>query len=214
VYVFVAISRRLGVAASPVNFPGRVIAHVSSPLPTVSDIYVDVFASDTHPIISVRDDIPNMLRRAGVPPAAMAGYLSPGRASRLLLRAAQNILHSDPGSGEELLEVELEAANYAVACIHLLFMNEQQLIAPMMSHILVHSLEAATVLSNIMIPRLQGPAKVALAAKCEEILKGEEEAATKVHLRSLVSAQIKFYVGTVFQHKAYDYIGCIIGWEV
>lgn len=217
VHVFVAIARRLGIAASPVNFPARVLVHAFSPGPHTSEIYVDVFGSHIHPILSATEDIPQMLLRAGVSPYSIGQYLSPCPAAPMLLRAARNIL----GSYRLLLpdsstvpEADIRASINAALSIQLLLTNEPRFISPMIQHILLRPLDCATVLSNTLAPLLQPRAQEMLEAACKSVLKEEEEAAAVISLRSSATVQIKFFVGMVFEHIKFGYLGCIIRWEV
>jgi F-box protein 21 len=213
VHIFVAIARRLGIAASPVDFPARVLAHVSSLDPAVDDIYVDVFGSQSKPILSARDDIPLMLLRAGISPQSMMQYISPGNGSPMLLRAARNIFASHH-SLVNVPEMVSKPSIYAALCVHVLLTSDARLVSYMMSHIDVRPLDCATFLSDILAPALGPRCREVLEESCRSILMNEAEAASVVNLRSKSNIQLKFFVGLIFEHRIYGYIGCIIGWEV
>ncbi|KAF8216042.1 hypothetical protein K438DRAFT_1799973 [Mycena galopus ATCC 62051] len=207
VHVFVSIARQLGISASPVEFPARVLAHVSSPAGS-DDFLVDVYASDTKAIVSLRNDVPVMLMRFGIPPDDLLQYISPCGASPMLLRAARNILASFRNDASRSTA---QSAIYAAVCIHLLLTNEMQLVAHMLAHVDLDPLYCATFLAD-MQPLLRHGGQHQLANSCRIALEVEEEQATLVHPRT-AQTQVAYYVGMVFEHRTYHYIGCITGWD-
>lgn len=208
VHIFVSIARHLGVSASPVEFPGRVLAHVPSP-PGFDDFLVDVYGADTQPIVSLRDDIPIRLMRLGIPPNNLLQYVSPCGASPMLLRAARNIL-----SSFRMLPMAqiAQSALYAAVCIHLLLTNEIPLVAHMLSHVDLDPLHCSTFLADLQ-PLLRGGGQQLLETSCRNSLELEEQEAVRVHPRT-TQIQITHYVGMVFKHRSHNYVGCIVGWDV
>ncbi|KAF7339324.1 F-box domain-containing protein [Mycena sanguinolenta] len=203
VHIFVSIARHLGISASPVEFPGRVLAHVSSPAGS-DDFLVDVYASDTKAIVSLRNDVPRMLGRFGISPDHMFQYVSPCGASPMLLRAARNILASFRNDASRSTA---QSAIYAAVCIHLLLTNATH----MLSHLDLDPLYCATFLAD-MQPLLRHGGQHQLANACGIAMDLEEQEATLVHSRT-AQTQVAHYVGMVFEHKTYQYIGCITGWD-
>lgn len=127
----------------------------------------------------------------------------------MLLRAARNILSSFRNDASRFAA---QSAIYAAACIHLLLTNETQLVAHMLSHVDLDPLYCATFLSDLQ-PLLRSGCQKLLEKSCRNALELEEKEAVLVHQHT-AQAQIAHYVGMVFEHRAYGYIGCIIGWEV
>ncbi|KAJ7207393.1 hypothetical protein B0H12DRAFT_1158814 [Mycena haematopus] len=208
VHIFVSIARHLGISASPVEFPARVLAHVSSPAGS-DDFLVDVYASDTKAIVSLRnDDVPIMLMRLGIPPDHLSQYVSPCGATPMLLRAARNILASFRNDASRSTA---QSAIYAAVCIYLLLTNEIQLVAHMLSHVDLEPLYCATFLAD-MLPLLRAGGQSQLANSCRIALELEQQEAALVHSRT-AQAQITHYVGMVFEHRIYHYVGCITGWD-
>ncbi|KAJ7492453.1 YccV-like-domain-containing protein [Mycena latifolia] len=209
VHVFVSIARHpsIGIPASPVEFPARVLVHIPSP-PGADDFLVDVYGAQTKPIISLRTDIPTMLMRLGIPPNNLPQYVSPCGAAPMLLRAARNILSSFRNDASRSTA---QSAIYAAVCIHLLLTNETQLVAHMLSHIDLDPLYCATFLSDLQ-PLLRHRCQNLLETTCRNALEQEHEQAALVHRRS-EQKQIAHYVGMVFEHRSYHYVGCIIGWD-
>lgn len=208
VYVFVAVARRLGIAASPTNFPNRIIAHVSSPNPDVSDIYVDVFGSNTQAILSLRDDIPRLLSQVGLTPASMMRYISPTTAALMLLRTSRNIATSLQLVTDNVRE---QAAMYAFYCVNILLADRHTFVLEFLSNFpLDYGL-----LRDTFAPLLRVSwRRLGLVLSCDLALTAEKEAAEKVNQRSGTSKQVKYFAGLVFEHARHGYIGCITGWDV
>ncbi|KAJ6503359.1 Hemimethylated DNA-binding protein YccV like-domain-containing protein [Mycena vitilis] len=208
VHVFVSLARQLGISASPVEFPARVLAHVACP-PGADDFLVDVYGAGTQPILSIRTDIPTMLLRLGIPPTDLSQYVSPCGASPMLLRAARNILASFRNDASRSTA---QSAIYAAVCIHLLLANETHLAAHMLSHVDLDPLYCATFLSDMQPLLLRRGSQDHLGRSCRIALELEEQQAILVHPRT-AQALIAHYVGMVFEHRSYHYVGCIIGWD-
>ncbi|KAJ7110041.1 YccV-like-domain-containing protein [Mycena epipterygia] len=207
VHIFVCLARNVGILASPVEFPTRVLVHIPSP-PGADDFLVDVYGADTKAIVSLRNDIPAMLMRLGISPNNLSQYVSPCGAAPMLLRTARNILSSFRNDASR---ATAQSAIYAAVCIHLLLTNETQLVAHMLSHVDLDPLYCATFLSDLQ-PLLRHGCQHLLESSCRNALEVEEEQAGLVHPRT-AQAQITHYVGMVFEHRLYHYMGCIIGWE-
>lgn len=92
VYVFVSICRRLNIAASATNFPSRVLAHVA-PGGGSSDFWVDVFNSETRPILQ-RDDVLQIWNPTLAFPSSFARFTEPCTAEVSLVRQANNVMAS------------------------------------------------------------------------------------------------------------------------
>ncbi|KAH7927275.1 YccV-like-domain-containing protein [Leucogyrophana mollusca] len=217
VFIFVCIARRLGIDASPVDFPARVLAHVSSPDPKVSDVYIDVFGSSTQAILSPRDDIPRLLMQAGVTPISMTRYVKPAGPDFVLIRASRNILASSllPPPGVIIPEDDVHIANYIGLAVGLLFMNDRNYLAGIQSHLVQFPLDLCAVLIDSLASLLQPSLKEELIASCVVVAEEENAASETIYRRSTLPAptKIKHFVGQVFQHKMYGYIGFIYGWE-
>lgn len=215
VYVFVCIAQKMGVTAAPVNFPGRVLAVVSSPDPCVSDIFVDVFGSRTQAILSLRDDIPHLLIQAGITPVSMLRYITPTSCASMLVRTSRNVLASFsimPSSA--VSEDMLHTAFYASLMINVIFMHDDRYLQNIIQHINRFLLDLYPVLVDSLSPLLNSPLREQLMMYCETVVEGEKEAAAALHPRSALTREVKFFVGMVFKHAAYGYVGYIYGWDV
>ncbi|KAK0208777.1 hypothetical protein DFS33DRAFT_1305544 [Desarmillaria ectypa] len=212
VHIFVAISRALGVHASPVDFPARVLVHVSTPDPLTDDFYVDVYGSSTKPILTLREDIAALLMQHGIPPQSMVQYISPCAGPSMLLRTSRNILssvHGDHRSSGGLAQTSL----YIAFCIYLLLTSREQFAARVTMY--VGLLDCITVIPNTLAPLFpeRSSARNTLEDKCRTTVE-RHRAMTTVKLRSSPeNASVSYFVGMVFRHRTRKYICCIYGWD-
>lgn len=173
--------------ASPTNFPGKVLVHVSSPNPDVSDLYVDVYGSSTKAIVSLRDDIPRLLSRAGITPGTMVQYISPCKSAPMLLRAAQNIRVSLRRAVSEVMSSsDGQAAAYASNIILVILMDGVSLNS-FVDHISAFPLDLGPVLMDGLGPLVEPANREPVYNRCGVALTAEEDAAKekKVALRNL-----------------------------
>ena len=214
VYVFVCLARRLGIRAAPIDFPARVLAIVSSPDPTVPDIIVDVFGSRSKAILSLQEDIPRLLMDAGIAPLPDARYTRPANTASMVIRASRNILASFSllPPTESVSQGDLHTAFYVGLTVNLLFMNDRRYLLNIIKHITHFPLDILSVLTDALAPGLSPPIQEHLLDSCKAA--HEDEAAASVTLRSKLSIPIKHFVGMIFKHAKYEYIGYIYGWEV
>lgn len=213
VHIFVAVARGLGISASPVDFPQRVLAHISSPDPTADDFYVDVFGAETKMILSLREDIVNLVMRHGIPPQSMAPYISPSLSPPMLLRTSRNILAS-LNAGIVVADNQPRVPLYLAFTLYLLMTTREQFAARATAY--MGLVDCVTVLPQSIAPIF--PEGSAVREHLEEKRRSVIELHSRTIPVSLRSARenqhVKFHVGTIFQHKTYKYKGCICAWDV
>lgn len=210
------LARRLGIRAAPIDFPARVLAIVSSPEPNVPDIIVDVFGSRSKAILSHQEDIPRFLTDAGIDPLPFTRYIRPSNTASMVIRASRNILASFSfiPPMERVSEGDLHTAFYVGLTVNLIFMNDRRYLWDIMKHISHFPLDILSVLTDALAPGLSPPIQEQLLASCKAAHEDEDEDAASVTLRSKLSTSVKHFVGMVFKHAKYEYIGYIYGWEV
>ncbi|KAF8591914.1 hypothetical protein K439DRAFT_613944 [Ramaria rubella] len=204
VYVFVCISRRLGLDARPVAFPHKVLAVV---IPAAGPaVYVDVFESATRPILSYTSDLPFLLQGMGIGPHALAQYSAPAPASTMLLRAVGNIIHSL----ERIMilsEGDQTVAHYAAYCAALLLTGDPRLIQTLFVMGVGGPLDNEVVLKHTLRPGLSAAARDVLD---EHLLRAENnKSSPKITGRR----HVMYFTGMVFHHKMYDYVGLTKDWD-
>ncbi|KAJ4485027.1 Hemimethylated DNA-binding protein YccV like-domain-containing protein [Lentinula edodes] len=208
VHIFVSIAQSLDVTASPVDFPVRVLVHISVPDPEVDDFYVDVFGSQT--ILTLRDDIPAILARQGIQADSMMHYISPSGAASMLLRNGRNILSSlnIPATPLSLIRPSALLA----LTIFLVLTHGGRLVIQLMSQ--AEPLDCATFITEALIPSLDGAGKVQddLHQASQKGLEEEAISAQEIKLRS-PEETVHHFVGMLFEHKRYNYTALITGWD-
>ncbi|ESK90899.1 f-box domain-containing protein [Moniliophthora roreri MCA 2997] len=212
VHVFVAVARSVGIMASPVDFPVRVLAHVTEPADDKDDFYVDVFGSGQNAILSISEDIPRLLSRQGVAVNQMMDLISPCGPAPMLLRAGRNImasLHSTQFSSADISHTSVILA----FILHIQIGNRVDLIPQFISG--CEPLDCATFVSEAMIPSHPEGLNYrnVLTSRIAELLEQEEKEASVIHYRSHEELSIQHFVGLLFRHRRYHYVGCIFGWD-
>ncbi|KAH7886095.1 YccV-like-domain-containing protein [Phlebopus sp. FC_14] len=215
VYVFVCLCRRLKITAAPLDFPAKVLAIVSSPDPGVSDIFVDVFGSRTCALPSPQEDLPRLLMDAGVAPASMSRHVQPASTRSMIIRASRNILASFSllSAVETAPEADLHAAFYVGLSVNLIFLDDPRCLLNIMRHIDRFPLDIISVLRDTLAPALSPQIQARFLDSCAEAEATQREVAASVTLRSTLATPVQYFVGTIFKHAKYDYIGYIYGWE-
>jgi len=192
-----------------------VLAVVSSPDPKVPNIFLDVYASQTQPLLSTQQDIPYRLIAAELPPEPIAQYIQPASTESMVLRAAGNILRSSSILPHAVSTVrDLHAALYSALAVNVVFMNDEQVFMAFIHHINQFPLDPLVVLQDVLPPILDQPIRAQLVKRCDEFRRIGEAEAGSVFFRSSLIAPPKYFVGLVFQHAKYDYIGYVYGWDV
>jgi F-box protein 21 len=217
VYIFVALARRLGIDASPVDFPSRVIAYVAPVVPNDKPVYVDVFGSHAQAILSLESDIPLRLAAAGMPLTSISALVRPAPAAPMLLRATRNIYSSfgtHPLDGQSPAVSALASATYVAMCaIGVLGPGTRPVIDRLIDVIDRWPLDGRAVLVNALAPALDPDLQKLLREKVEKHIEEEDEKASRQYARDR-ETKLKFFVGQTFRHARYNYQAVIIGWTV
>lgn len=219
VWLFVAIAKRLGLQASPVDFPGRVLAHVAVTNPDQEDVLLDVYGSEVRAVLSASEDIPRMLSVAGfhqlqVSPRSIPTGPSP--AGPMLLRAARNIVGSfhimTQAEFDEISQTDYESASYAALCADLVMTNNGRALTHLVDPDWPTRLDVAPVLLDSVAPLLSTMNRSLLERRCRELL-NDDEIPRGPSLYHESAKGVKYFVGLFFTHVAYAYVGCVVGWE-
>lgn len=211
-HVFVAIALRLGIEASPLDYPGKVLVRVVSPHPEIDDVFIDVFSMNVDPILDTQDHVPVMLNQAGLDPQTIGRYLTPCGGAAMLLRVARNILAATRGA-EDFSYSTSQAALQTSICAHFLLTNEIRLIAHLLSIIDIRPLDCSTYLSTTLSPLLQPHGQSLLRTASEAVMEHEAQETALVS-RRLPDTRVKYFIGAIFNHARFGYTACIAGWDV
>lgn len=209
VYVFVAICRRFGIAASATNFPSRVLAHVA-PGAGLPDFWVDVFNSEIRPILQ-RDDVFQLWGQiVSVPNSFGPRFIEPCTPETSLIRHANNIMVS---ARHPLVIADLRpSTTYLVASVLCLFDTMQW----PGGFGVVPDVDLEAIMSELVAPRLPPDNRfhailmtwMSWEALSYSVCKRGNSSAPE-------TMQPKYFVGMVVDSPADEFTAaCIIGWIV
>lgn len=214
VCVFVFIAQHLGLQASPVNFPSKVLAHISIPSSDESqssEFWVDVFDASTQCILDPVNDIPAMLAASGLPAHHAHDVLGPATPSDIFVRIVHNIhrslsLHPDSPEDEQSRFVAAYAVSSAIMLLHP--------VGPHMDSVLGFltrfPLDLDAVLIQTIVPTFPELSKMT-ALRVISDHKISEKRMTKKRATNDI---VKYYVGLCIRHRKYGYEGVILSWDV
>lgn len=213
VYVYVAVARRLGIQAGPANFPGAVQVHIQPPDPSEWAKLMDVRSNDP-PLPIPRGAF---IQAFNTTIEAREEFTRPATTPAMLTRAANNIImfmryeriHDDNMSSPWSLEAH-ESAFYATSCW---FIMESQPDRPVLTPPESKPLDAVAVVLDAICPALDPVLRGTISTLTYRTIELEEERANNVTRRSTYPSA-KYFVGLVFLHAKYSYVGCIFAWDV
>ncbi|KAL0068685.1 hypothetical protein AAF712_004401 [Marasmius tenuissimus] len=175
------------------------------------DFYVDTFDRN-NPILSAEDDIPRLLSRQGVSANRATDLISPCGAIPMVLRAGRNVmaaLHSPRNTSASLAR----AAVIFTFSMHIQLSSRPDLVPQFVAG--CEPLDCATFVSEDMVPAHPegSQTRELLTLGIKEVLDREKAEAEVIHFRSLEESSVQHFVGLVFRHRLYNYIGSIFGWD-
>src|SRR5262249_32616932 len=148
--------------ASPVSFPARVLA-------LVEGIYVDVYGTQTKPILSLDGDLPELLAQHGVPPTRATPYVTPAPSSTMLIRSSRNILTSVHFNTTP--RNLTRTAVYLSIAVHVMFASQHALVDTMLNH--ADPVDCATCLPQALAPALEEGVRDELIELCQKVMRKE-----------------------------------------
>ncbi|GJE85809.1 YccV-like-domain-containing protein [Phanerochaete sordida] len=207
VYVFVAVARRLGIQASPANFPGVVQAHIQPPNGERAKL-MDMRGTDPpseFPNTQYIQFWPAMLQN-------QEEYSHPAAPSVMLSRACNNIqafMQQEMVAGVPQSPEVHDSAFYAGSCWIMVEGAANHIVpSPPDSK----PLDFEAVLIDVLCPMLPSAMRNALSAHFQRIIEDDEARARSIKLHSSYP-RVAFFVGLPFVHKRYNYLGVIYGWD-
>ncbi|KZT75034.1 hypothetical protein DAEQUDRAFT_18423 [Daedalea quercina L-15889] len=211
VYVYASVARRLGIRASPTNYPGKVLCHIDPIDPEQNEMLFDV-CGQSLPIIFTSRDLRQVLVDIGLRPDMPAEIIRPCKVGTILHRAAANTIiavrWNQRRSGGAFTENQAWCS-YAAFCISLFQPQDMQISSQIID---CKPLDAMAVLNDVVGPALNPLARESLTRQCEKLVEEDEEFARTVWPRT-GERPVLFFVGLIVQHAKYEYAGCIIGWH-
>ncbi|KZS96053.1 hypothetical protein SISNIDRAFT_483454 [Sistotremastrum niveocremeum HHB9708] len=213
VCIFVVIAQHLGLNASPVNFPSKVLAHISVPGTAgakSSDLWIDVFDASTLCILDPNHDIPPMLVAAGLTAEQVHDVLGPAGPSDIFVRIVHNIhrslaLHPDSPEGEQSRFVAAYAVSSAIMLLHPVGPHVDSLLG----FLTRFPLDLDAVLLRTIVPAIPEHSRMTAIRMINEHRLSERRGTKK----RLLNENVKHYVGLCIRHKKYGYEGVILSWD-
>jgi len=210
VYVFVCITRRLGLNAHPVAFPQKVLAIV---IPSEGEsIYIDVFESVTRPLL-LYPNLVSMLWDMGIDPAsAMAKkYSTPASTATILLRVVANIFRSLEGF--TLWSENRKArrlAHYAACSAALLLTGDFPLVQALFDTRPGGPLDCEVVIKQTLRPALPEATRQELDLY---LMRQADIEKYPLPTPSAEGQQKAYCAGMMFIQKDDSYVSVIVGWN-
>ncbi|KAF8167626.1 hypothetical protein B0H34DRAFT_24380 [Crassisporium funariophilum] len=207
VHVFVAIGSRLHLNASPINFPGTVLAYVLPP-GAAKPIIVNPSASSSRRFI-IDPDLQDPIMQMVPSNVLIPEYFQPCTGMAMLLRASRNVLASIVATHEVPRGI-VHPSVLMAACVHLLFQADDRTVERLFLNITLQPLDCIFLLDSLA-PCLIERCKTLIERHCQAEL--ADAATTEGDIHSRVDKPVKYFVGMAFVHARYGYLGFIYGWD-
>ncbi|KAI1840305.1 hypothetical protein JX266_013482 [Neoarthrinium moseri] len=236
VALYCAVARRLGVDASPSNYPQRVHAVVSESSNRTIDaaestataewtperIYLDPWGSDEE--VS-EDHLRTRLAQMGIPLHEHDDYLGPASVIEMTRRTARNIMVSVEEArhrpASQVSHLDIEAAWYSMLWVMVILgygddatagARRRQFIPYLIEHFQTHFPEDLGLLEKL--PALfEGQGEHQPLLDMIVASRNSDCAERVARPRSAPNAGVMYKIGHYFRHKRYSYEGFIVGWD-
>jgi F-box protein 21 len=215
VHIFTAIATRLGLNASPINFPGTVLAHVlprhegAEPVivnPSVSQVADPILNSPfSHQSLHMATHLPGL----SMDVSTTSQSLQPCTGLLMLIRASRNIL-----SLMSIYDVPpsiLRPALLLSICVHFLLQAEDETLDRLLSNVRLQAWDCILLL-DCLAPSLIARCRAMVRFRCQTVLDAEAAAELNIHRRT--GKLVRYFVGMAFVHASYNCVGFIYGWDV
>ena len=207
IHIFTAIATRLGLNASPINFPGTALAHV---LPHHEAAVEPIIVNASHPTnIILNSQINNSTHLPGIVNTTTPPFY-PCAGLPMLMRAVRNIL-SSLMSIHDVPSSVLHPSLLLSICVHLLFPTDDNTLDRLLAHAYLQDWDCIFLLERLApssVPRCRD----IIRSRCQTVLDAEEAAELSIHTRTDIS--VRYFVGMAFVHARHKYVGFIYGWDV
>jgi F-box protein 21 len=197
VHIFTAIATRVGLNASPINFPGTVLAHV---LPR-DEAAEPIIVNASHPTDSI-------ILNSQIINATLDSHFQPCTGLPMLMRASRNILSS---LSHDVRPSILRPSLLLSICVHLLFEADDDILNGLLADAYLQAWDCIFLLDRLA-PSLMLRCRDMIRSHCQTVL--DAEAAAEINIHSRIGIPVKYFVGMAFVHYRYNYVGFIFGWDV
>ncbi|KAH6645520.1 Hemimethylated DNA-binding protein YccV like-domain-containing protein [Truncatella angustata] len=238
VALYCAIAQRLGINASPSNYPQHVHTVIQAPTDRTLDgdardpevqvnaqqgyMYMDPWRSSEE---VAGDQLQLRLTQMGIPASEHVSYLGPASILEMTLRTGRNIMVSveearhRPTNGSTYPDVE--TAWYAMLWVMVIlgdsddraaFTRRRQFIPYLVQHFQSHYPEDIHLME--LVPTLFEQQRERQVLIDMLAASRDEDCSERIaKLRDTSNAGVQFSIGHYFRHKQYKYRGFVIGWD-
>ena len=203
-------------------------------------MYMDPFRSDREIPVT---DLQAQLRLMGMPKDMYSLALAPASTSEIVLRCGRNILNSvqeahrnavarnGHGSNSHITLVssfpDMESAFYGALWASLLLglppdgdgpvistFEPRNFLQPIVQHFETHFPGDVSLIDDYIVPLFRDFGEYTQLRETVRVMRAGDSIPKLVHERTEESSgRVKYSVGQVFQHKRYNYMAVIIGWD-
>ncbi|KAF9486300.1 hypothetical protein BDN70DRAFT_662 [Pholiota conissans] len=208
VHIFVAIATRLGIDASPVNFPRVVLSYVRPIHQGADPIIVNPSARNPSNFV-IHSNTPyndNPVLQAQVD-SVLTIIPTPCDAALMLIRACHNISAALP---RYTTQADAHASALLVLCTNLIFQAETNVLHGLFTSADLRPLDCIFLLDELA-PYLRPRCRRLLEDACQSVIAENNIVVREVSRRK--PGAVCFFVGMAFVHVQYGYTGFIISWD-
>ena len=210
VHIFTAIATRLGLNASPINFPDTVLAHVlprhEAAEPIIVNLRLSHDPTNAVTILNLNSQINNATHLPAIDP-----HFHPCTGLPMLMRASRNIL-SSLMSNDDVRPSIYHPSLLLSICVHLLFQADDDILNRLLAANAYLQAWDCIFLLDRLAPSLMSRCRGMIRSHCQTVL--DAEAAAELNIHSRTGIQVKYFVGMAFVHARYNYVGFIYSWDV
>ena len=209
IHIFTAIATRLGLNASPINFPGTVLAHVFSRHEAAAEPIIVNASNPTNVILKLQNN--NATHLPGIVDTTTPPF-QPCTGLPMLMRASRNIL-SSLMSIHDVPSSIFHPSLLLSICVHLLFQTGDDTLERLLANVHLQAWDCIFLL-DCLAPSLTPRCRDMIISRCQTALDAEAISGLNIHYRSGPGIPVKYFVGMAFVHARYKYVGFIYGWDV
>ena len=242
VAIYCCVAQRIGLNARPCGFPFHVLAIVKSPTSldaagqeTLEEIrgaiYMDPFRSTSETDV---ESLKSQLMSLGIAPNEHADYLGPSSTAEIVRRSAKNIITSvqtlprsngadHPSPVECFPEVDgaFYASLWALTILadgndNAAHSQRAQFLPYIVQRVESHFPMDLSLIEQFIAPLFSNSAQYNELLKTIKAMRdGDNSAPQEVKMRTLGKTDgVRFGIGQHFQHKRYNYVAVITGWDI
>jgi F-box protein 21 len=222
VCIFCAIAHRLGLKASILNFPSRILARVEGWMDVDDDqpeYVIDVFE---HGQVLSETEIADRLRFIGIPQSSARNFLHSATPSEIITRVGRNIIESLTREEGGIVGSNDNSRSAHAAVAALLFV--QPMVDALPNILYQFPMDVFSIERDyIPIVQREGVEGLLMAdrlrATQRSILERDSQTiqprirAQEIDPEKGDNKNIEYHIGTVFRHRRWGYIGVIKRWD-